>query len=275
MRAAIDFGISNTDVVVDTGEGLTITTQPTLSDAPDEAVVAALLRRCGVELGSLDALAVVGGRSFGLGEALGRCRVIKVNEATAIGLGGQLRVKCADLLVVSAGSGTATVVARGTHYAHGIGSAVGGGTLLGLSRLILGTADPLAIDALALAGDANGADLALCDVINAPVGALPSNATAVNFGRVARGALQVRREDLAAALVTMVGQVIGTIAVNAARVEGLSRLVVVGRLVALASVRRAIEETATLYSMDLLIPQDPGPVTALGALHYINLEKQV
>ena len=48
MRAAIDFGISNTDVVVDTGEGLTITTQPTLSDAPDEAVVAALLRRCGV-----------------------------------------------------------------------------------------------------------------------------------------------------------------------------------------------------------------------------------
>jgi type II pantothenate kinase len=67
--------------------------------------------------------------------------------------------------VVSAGSGTAIVAGRGDQYAHITGSAVGGGTLLGLARLLLGTADPQEIDGLALQGDPNGVDLSLADVI--------------------------------------------------------------------------------------------------------------
>ena len=69
----------------------------------------------------------------------------------------------AALMVASCGSGTALIKAQGDSYAHVSGSAVGGGTMLGLARLILGTMDPLEIEDLAAQGDRNGADLSLAE----------------------------------------------------------------------------------------------------------------
>jgi type II pantothenate kinase len=193
----------------------------------------------------------------------------------AIGRGGQVMSEALGephaepVLVVSAGSGTAVVVARGDDYQHVTGSAVGGGTLLGLSRLILGTADPQEIDALASAGDPNGADLALQDVISGPIGGLPPDATAVNFGRVGKYALDVKREDLAAALVTLVGQVIGVTAINAARSQKIDRIVVIGHRIDMPSLRRALERTGGFYGTSFVLPPDPGYATALGALRHL------
>ncbi len=58
--------------------------------------------------------------------------------------------------------------------------------MLGFARLLLGTVDPVAIGALAERGNRNGADLSLADVITGPIGSLPADATAVNFGRLGR-----------------------------------------------------------------------------------------
>jgi type II pantothenate kinase len=170
-------------------------------------------------------------------------------------------------LVVSAGSGTAVVSARGREYAHITGSGVGGGTLLGLARLLVGTIDPGEIDRLARVGDPNGADLSLGDVVGGPIGRLPASATAVNFGRLARHAAEVRREDLAAALVTLVGQVIAVTAINAARAQQLERVVVIGHLTDMPSVRGVLEQVGDYYGMRLTLPADAGYGTALGALY--------
>jgi type II pantothenate kinase len=195
-----------------------------------------------------------------------------VAEVQAIGCGGRaLLAQAGDqgdapLLVVSAGSGTAIVAGRGDEYAHVTGSAVGGGTLLGLARLLLGTADPQAIDALALQGDPNGVDLSLADVITGPIGQLPADATAVNFGRLARQDIAAGRADLAAALVTLVGQVIGVIAINAAHAQQIERIVVVGRLATLPSMRQALARVGGFYGVRFMLPPDAGYATALGAL---------
>jgi type II pantothenate kinase len=274
MHTAIDFGITNIDAVAYIGGALRRWTQPSDS-APTSELVRAVLAAGGVDLGLLRQLVVTGGRHRALPEQIGDCAVVGVGEVRAIGCGGQALVmlaggdSAAPLLVVSAGSGTAVVAARGDQYAHITGSGVGGGTLLGLARLLLGTVDPRTIDALALQGDPNGVDLSLADVITGPIGQLPADATAVNFGRLARQNLAARREDLAAALVTLVGQVIAVTAINAARAQQIERVVVTGHLTDMPSVRGVLDQVGGYYGMPLILPSDAGYATALGALHSI------
>jgi type II pantothenate kinase len=270
MNAAIDFGISNIDAVALGDDGqLRCWTQPSLG-APTPELVRAVLAGGGVALDALRQLAVTGGRHQELPERLGSCAVVGVGEVPAIGRGGQALAGgdgAADTLVVSAGSGTAVIAARGGQYAHVTGTAVGGGTLLGLARLLLGTVDPGEIDELARSGDPNGADLSLGDVVGGPIGRLPASATAVNFGRLARHDLPASRADLAAALVTLVGQVIAVTAINAARAQRLERVVVIGHLTDMPSVRGVLDQVGDYYGLRLTLPANSGYGTALGALH--------
>ncbi|SRR6266498_149223 len=272
MRSAIDFGISNIDAVALVDGKLRYWTRPALG-APTPELVRDVLAQGGVNLADMRQLAVTGGRHQDLPDRLGGCEVVGVGEVPAIGRGGQElnRLIGGDALVptlvVSAGSGTAVISARGDQYAHVTGTAVGGGTLLGLARLLLHTVDPQVIDDLAWQGDPNGADLSLGDVVGGPIGRLPASATAVNFGRLARQDVPVGRADLAAALVTLVGQVIAVTAINAARAQQLERVVVIGHLTDMPTVRNVLELVGDYYGMRLTLPANAGYGTALGALY--------
>lgn len=275
MRAAIDFGISNIDAVTHVGSDLRRWTQPS-QGTPSPELVAAVLANGGLRLEDMQRIAVTGGQHRSLPQTIGASQVVPVGELAAIGRGGQALAEemgihyGTPLLVVSAGSGTAVVAARGDQYAHITGSGVGGGTLLGLGRLLLDTVVPAEIDGLAAVGDPNGADLALRDVISGPIGSLPPDATAVNFGRLARQSTPVRREDLAAALVTLVGQVIAVTAINAARAQQLDHVVVIGHLTDMPSVRRVLGQVGDYYGMRLTLPPDAGYSTAIGALLHVE-----
>jgi type II pantothenate kinase len=275
MEAAIDFGISNTDAIATIDGVRHYWSQPSGS-APDLTSVRRILAAGGVALDALPRLAVTGGQHRVLPRQLGGCDVIAVPEVTAIGRGGQALALESDaahetpLIVVSAGSGTAVVSARGATYAHITGTGVGGGTLLGLGRLLLGTTDVAVIDAMAMRGDANGADLALRDVVSGPIGTLPPDATAVNFGRLARRATDAPPDDLAAALMTLVGQVIAITAINAARAERVERIVIIGHMADMPSFRRVIALVGTYYGMQLDVPDRAGYGTALGALMHAS-----
>jgi type II pantothenate kinase len=276
---AIDFGISNTDAVASIDGELRRWTQP-YQGSPSPELVRAILAGGQVDIADVRCIAVTGGRHGALPAHIDNAEVVGVGELQAIGRGGQALVEIGDpairrefgdgeiaAVVVSAGSGTAVVAARGRSYAHITGSAVGGGTLLGLARLLIGTADPAEIDALALRGDPNGADLSLADVVSGPIGTLPASATAVNFGRLGRHALKVSREDLAASLVTLVGQVIAVTSINAARAQQLDRVIVIGHLTDMPSIRGVLAQVGDFYGMRLTLPPDAGYATALGALY--------
>jgi type II pantothenate kinase len=270
MYAAIDFGISNTDGIACLDGGWRRWTQPS-KGRPDPGLVRDILAAGGIEMASLQRLAVTGGQHKLLPERIDGCPLVAVNEVTAIGRGGQALAGLAaeddePILVVSAGSGTAVVAAQGGKYAHVTGTAVGGGTLLGLSRLLLHTVDHDEIDSLARQGDPNGADLSLGDVVTGPIGNLPADTTAANFGRLAREDVAVGREDLAAALVTMVGQTIALIAINAARAQGVERIEIIGHLIDMPSMQGVVERVGDLYGIPFTFPADSGYGTALGAL---------
>ena len=272
MQVGIDFGLTNTDVVV-MADGAVVQSATLPSERPTTlAHLAQAIAALGRSAGGFERLCVTGGQHRQLPDEMAGVPIAKADEITSIGLGGlylarRLRPDLDAALIVSAGSGTAIVAARGERAYHVTGSAVGGGTLLGLCRLLIDSADPAEVNRLALAGDPNKVDITLVEAVGGAIGRLPADANAVNFGRPATRAWSgAARADLAAAAAVLVGQVIAVIAINAARAEQLPLIVMVGHLMDLPCMRRVVETVAGYYGAQVMIPPTPGLATAIGAV---------
>jgi len=272
MQVGIDFGLTNTDVVV-MADGAVVQSATLPSERPvAPAHLAHALAALGRSAGDFTRLCVTGGQHRQLPDAIAGAPIAKADEIAAVGLGGlylarRLEPALREALIVSAGSGTAMIAARQDHVYHVTGSAVGGGTLLGLCRLLIGTADPAEVNRLALAGDPNKVDITLVEAVGGAIGRLPADTNAVNFGKPARREWSgAAREDLAAAAAVLVGQVIAVIAINAARAERLVPIVMVGHLMDLPCIRRVVEMVAGYYGAQIMIPPTPGLATAIGAV---------
>jgi type II pantothenate kinase len=269
MHAAIDFGLSNVKVVYADVNGSVVDVQcrPARREV-DVNDVRDILAADGRRPSQFASLIVTGGRSAALPDRIDGTPVERVAEIAAIGRGGLAAAGVDAALVVSCGSGTAAIAARGDEVRHASGTAVGGGTLCGLGALLLGEDDAAEIDALAAQGDARALDLTLGDVVHGPLGSLPPDATAVNFGRAAetraRGA--VGRTDAAASLVTMIAQTIALVAIGAARSERLSPIVLIGRVPSLPTMAAQLQRTAHFYGVNFVIPTDGVYAPARGAL---------
>lgn len=283
----MDFGLSTIDtVIVDPTDrrvyghlaapgGSAAVTPGSEGAEPLVSTLTTSIREANVALEEVRAIAVTGGQSRRLPPHLGGVPIVKVDEPTAIAVGGAIATGLTEAMVVSCGTGTAIVHARtvtspdlGTTVVghHVTGTAVGGGTLAGLGALLTGERDPLALARLAASGAASGVDVTLGEVLGGGVGRLPAEATAVNFGRIAAASKPASREDLAAGLVTMIGQVIALLAVAAARADGVHDIVATGRLATLQPVREVLDAVATLYALPSFTVPDEAPfATAWGA----------
>ncbi len=275
MQVAIDFGLSNTDVItMDTDGNLRTAVVPSRRTLSPRDVVRAL-DAVGKQATDFERICVTGGQHRKLPDEIDSVLIHKVSELDAVGQGGlhlarRTHPTLTSALVVSAGSGTAMIAARGRVCQHVTGSAVGGGTLLGLGRMLIGISDPHEINALAMRGDANAVDLTLIEATGGAIGKLPADANAVNFGRIASldtdDLARLSHEDIAAGIATLVGQVIAVIAINAAKSESLDQIVVVGHLVDLPCMRKVLQAVAGYYGAHILVPDLPGYATALGAM---------
>jgi type II pantothenate kinase len=268
---AIDFGASNTDAAAVVDGTLHLWSERR-KGMPSVESIHSILTAEEMSVSDFDIVAVTGGHHQILPSRIDSVPIVKVGELIAIGRGGQALAsgtsKMTDeyLLVVSAGSGTAMVSAHEQNYQHITGTGVGGGTLVGLGSLILNVSDAVEIEQLARVGNPNGADLALRDLVTGPIGTLPVDATAVNFGRVARLDTRPSQEDLAAALVNMIGQIIATLATNAAHAAALNRGIVTGHLTDMETMRETIARVGSFFGFPLETCGGAGYATALGAL---------
>ena len=267
---AIDFGLSFTDCV--RSDGQRAFTKPSRPQ-PDADQVRHLLQELRLTPSQVRHLAVTGGRHAELPESIDSVALHKVNEVDAIGA-----VTCDSIteypaLVLSCGTGTACVLVEGpqSRATHLGGTAVGGGTLLGLGHLLLGTTDARQINGLAADGDPAAMNLTLGEVVSGPIGTLPPDATASNFGKITRRLAQnpadsFRPEDVAAALIVMVAETISRVAAEAARGSGAKSIFVVGRTASLPRLCEHMMQILGWADLPISVAQDPGRATARGAL---------
>jgi type II pantothenate kinase len=269
---AVDIGMTNIDLILETDRSQI---KRMLTNKKEDPV-----DQLGQALETVDEylvpeirIGVSGGHYRSLPDHVHGYRVQKVDEMLALGLGGLALASCVSGLVVSAGTGVAMVSADGDKVAHVTGSAVGGGTLLGLSKIILGTDDVEEIDQLALAGDASAVDIMLSEAVGGEVGRLPAKANAVNLGKLDKEN-GFSRENLAAGLVRLVAQVIAVIAINASDAAGMSNIIMVGHLMDLESIRLEVDLVGEFYDREFTIPENPGFGTVMGVLSVIkNLQE--
>ncbi len=266
---AIDLGMTNTDLVWEAPDGLQMVKLENRFSRVEDKVHQAL-DTVGEMLTSSTRIGVTGGLYRHLPEAIDGFQLVKVEEIDALGKGGLHVAKLNKALVVSAGTGTAMVAANGAKVSHVTGSAVGGGTLLGLSRLILGTTNFEEIDHLAMLGDAANVDVMLSEAVGGEIGRLPASANAVNLGKLIHG-VEFVREDLAAGLVRLVAQVIAVIAINAANSTKLDEIVLIGHTMDLKSIQQEIALVGEFYAKKFTMPKNPGFATALGVIDVVKL----
>lgn len=270
--AAIDFGGTVTDLILRrAGRDDVLLALPTA--VPDPAVAEQLLARLLTTAGEtpdsqIGVLAVTGGRSWQLPDRLGAARVVKVDEPTATAVGGLLESAPTPAIVVSLGTGTGIVLADPPSAPQRlVGSGIGGGTLLGLAKLLLGTTDVARIGELAKHGDLSVCDLTVGDILGGGVGPVPAEATAAHFARVAReGSIVPRPEDIAATLLNLIGQAVLRLAFEAARFHQARSIVLVGHVLDVPGFRDAIERIPLLDRSYVRIVSEPGFAVARGAL---------
>lgn len=186
----------------------------------------------------------------------------KAEEFIANGLGARYESGKDRIIVVSMGTGTSLVKCDGEKIEHIGGIGIGGGTLQGLSRLILKTDDICALSEMAQRGDVSKINLRIGDISARPLPGLPMNAVASLF---ANAQADASREDVAIGLIWMVLQSVGQSAVLASIGSGIHEYVMIGNLTLLPQCRDVFPAIERLYNVKLIVSEYSEFCTAIGA----------
>lgn len=181
----------------------------------------------GIQLSDVEQVMLTGVGSAFVDSPLYGLPTCKTDEFIANGLGARHATDIDQLIVVSMGTGTSFVKISGDEIQHIGGMGIGGGTLQGLSRLLLKTHDIHRVADLAAKGDVTRVNLQIGDICNNALPDLPVSATASLFGKADSNASQ---EDIACGIIYTVLQTIGGAAVLSALNSPVRDFVLIGNL---------------------------------------------
>ena len=215
-----------------------------------------------IELKDVEQVMVTGVGSTYVNEPLFGITPQKVDEFVADGLGASFESGLTKAIVVSMGTGTSFVQCDGDDIRHIGGLGIGGGTLQGLSRVMLNTRDWKQIQSLAMKGNIHNINLQIGDISRQPLPGLPMDATASLFSKAQYDA---PKEDIALGIITMVLQTIGSAAILAALNSGIKDFVLIGNLTLLPQCKDVYPMLEKLYGVHFLIPKYSEFCTSIGA----------
>ncbi len=264
MTIGIDIGGSTTKIVGITGDRLIdpLTVEANDPIASASGALGKFLSVNNLSLTQIDKVIITGvGASF-LGDQLLGLPLKKIEEFRALGYGGLYLSKLNNAIIVSMGTGTAFVKAHGQCIHHLGGTGVGGGTILGLSKTMVNLSNFENIIEMASTGKLENVDLSIGDISHTEIGNMPNTLTASNFGKMND---QVSRNDISKGILNMVYQVIGMMAIFAARAQGDQNIVLSGKLVNVPQAERTFKELSRLYKVNFIVPAHAQYCTAIGA----------
>ena len=260
----IDVGISTTKII-GINDGEVVSPIRITAIDPVTSLYGAFgkyLHDTGVSLSDIEHIMLTGVGSAYIDKPVYGLPTTKVEEFLADGLGARHESGIKDAIVVSMGTGTSFVKCVGDDICHIGGIGAGGGTLQGLSRLLLNTSDIKYVSELATKGNLANVNLLIGDISANPLPGLPMDATASLFGKVQNNA---SHEDIAQGLVCMVLQSIGSASILAAQGTGIDEFILIGNLTLLPQCHDIFPAMAKLYGVKFHIPKHSEFCTAIGA----------
>lgn len=221
----------------------------------------------GLELADIDRILVTGAGASFLSKPIYDLDCKTVPEFTCIGIGGLWLSGLNDAIVVSLGTGTALIHAKfdgkkaTTEYLGGTG--MGGGTLVGLCRKLLGVDNIDHIEQLAKDGDLANIDLRIKDISRSHLyGGINENLTAANFGNVSDLASPA---DLALGVANMIAETVAMLSIFAARANKVNDIVLTGNLTSIVPIQNAFTNLSESFGVNFHIPENAQFGTVIGA----------
>lgn len=215
-----------------------------------------------ISLSDVEKIMLTGVGSGYISEPIYGIRTEKVDEFVADGLGARFESGLQKAIVVSMGTGTSFVQCNGNDIRHIGGIGMGGGTLQGLSRVMLNTRDWKQIQSLAMQGDIRNINLLIGDISTHALPGLPMDATASLFSKAQYDA---PKEDIALGIIVMVLQSIGSAAVLSALNTDIRDFVLIGNLTLLPQCKDIYPMLEKVYGVHFHIPKYSEFCTAIGA----------
>ena len=221
----------------------------------------------GIELDKIDCVMMTGAGSASIDKPIYSVKCNGVSEFSCIGRGGLYLSKLDEAVVISMGTGTALVYARRdgnnieTKYLGGTG--VGGGTLVGLTRKIMGVDNIEHIEQLCEGGNLDNIDLRIKDISGkGKYNGVNDELTAANFGKLSDIA---SKSDIALGIANMVAETVGMIALFAARNYNVKNIVLTGNLTAVKPIKERLLALNKNFEVNYLIPENANFATVIGA----------
>ena len=227
-----------------------------------------------VESSSPAQVGLTGGGASELASLLGSDTVRAVEfDAWRRGAAEMLRGEGRDcsepFLLVSLGTGTSAMLVKAGEAVRVGGTALGGGTIVGLAAALTGSASFAEITELAQLGDRRRVDLLVSDIYPAGELSLPGDLNAASFAKLALckqdGPADPR--DLAHAIMGMVAENVGLICGGLAVAAGVSRIVYGGSTLRdNSTLVEILEIIAATGGHETVFLENPEFAGAMGAL---------
>ena len=221
----------------------------------------------GIALDGIDCVMMTGAGSATIDKPIYSVKCNAVSEFSCIGQGGLYLSGLDEAIVISMGTGTAIVHAKrignkiDTKYLGGTG--VGGGTLVGLTRKILGVDNIEHIEQLCEGGNLDNVDLRIKDISgNGKYNGVNDELTAANFGKLSDIA---SKHDIALGIANLVAETVGMVALFAARNYNVKNIVLTGNLTAVKPIRERLLALNDSFEVNYLIPENANFATVMGA----------
>ena len=187
-----------------------------------------------------------------------------VEESQAIGRGGLYLSGLDRAIVVSMGTGTSIVMAEKNGESIRLGgTGVGGGTLIGLSKILLNVSDMGNITKLSESGDLGNIDLKVGDITKKDIiPGMPDYMTASNFGKVSDLAT---KSDVAFGILNMIYETIGMMSIFAAGRCSIKNIVLTGTLTSIPQSAGIFESLGKMFEINFHMPEYARFATVIGA----------
>ena len=270
----IDVGGSTTKIVGfryrDNGERELIAPQYVRATDPVTSIYGAFGKftlENGLKLDKINKVMVTGAGASYMSEPIYSLDCVSEPEFECIGRGGLYLSGLNEAIVASLGTGTALIYA---HKENGIvkteylgGTGVGGGTLIGLSRKMLGVDTIEHIEQLCEGGDLDQIDLRIKDISTSHTyKGVSDDLTASNFGKLSDLA---NKHDIALGITNMVAETIGMMAIFAARNYKLKNIILTGNLTAIKPISEIFLNLSQIFDVNFIIPENSQFGTVIGA----------
>ena len=221
----------------------------------------------GLSLDEIDRIMMTGAGSKAIQSPIYNRECKSVSEFASTGIGGLYLSGLNEAIVVSLGTGTAIIHAKrtadGTLTEYLGGTGVGGGTILGLSRKMLGIGSIEHLEQISEGGDLGQVDLRIKDISKSGTfKGVNENLTASNFGNLSDLA---SKKDIALGIFNMVSETVAMMSIFAARQFGIKDIVMCGNLTSIKPVCDTFASLAPTFGVNFIVPEMSQYGTVIGA----------